>query len=337
MGKKYKAVQITEPRKFELVERELAEPGEGQVRIRVEACGVCHSDAAAVEGGLPGVTYPRVPGHEVIGRIDAVGKGVSFWCVDQRVGVGFLAGNCGECRYCRKGDFVSCVNQQWTGTHIDGGYAEFMIAKESGLVAIPNDANAAEAAPLLCAGVTTYNALRNSGARPGDLVAVQGIGGLGHLGVQFANKMGFEVVAIARGTDKEAVAKKLGAHRYIDSKAADPAKALQEMGGAKVILSTVPDSKAMSALMAGLMPRGKLVAVGIGSEPITISPVDLILSVRSVEGSLTGSAMDVEETINFAALENITPIIETMPLAKAEEAYQRMISGKAHLRVVLTM
>src|SRR2546426_4527596 len=258
----YRAVQVTSPGKFELVNRPLLDPPAGKVRIRVEACGICHSDSVTVEELVPVITYPRVPGHEVVGKIDAIGEGVTGWRIGQRVGVGYLGGHCGVCIYCRRGDFVNCANQPWSGAHFDGGYAESMIAIPSGLVSIPDGLDAVDAAPLLCAGLTTFNALRRSSAEPGDLVAVLGIGGLGHLGVQFAVHMGFRVAAIARGAEKEPLAKQLGAHHYIDSKAGDPAAALQALGGAKVILATASDSKSMSELVGGLLPRGKMIVAG---------------------------------------------------------------------------
>jgi len=337
MSNTYRAVQVTKPGHLEVVERKIVAPERGQVLIRIEACGICHSDAATVEGGFPGIIFPRVPGHEVAGKIDTVGEGVTDWKVGQRVGVGFLGGHCGKCRFCRKGDFVNCLHQAMSGIHYDGGYAEYMIAKESGLVEIPDELNSIEAAPLLCAGVTTFNALRKSGARPGDLVAIQGIGGLGHLGVQFAKHMGFKVAAVARGPEKASQAKRLGAHLYIDASAGDPAKALQALGGAQVILSTAPSSAAMSSLIPGLARGGKFIVAGAGSEPIAVSPMDLLFGTRTIAGTLTGSAMDAEDTLNFSVLENIRASIETLPLEKAQEAYRRMMSGKANLRVVLTM
>jgi D-arabinose 1-dehydrogenase-like Zn-dependent alcohol dehydrogenase len=259
MSRTYKAVPATQPGKLEIVERSIVEPAFGQVRIRVEACGVCHSDAITVEGGFPGLTFPRVPGHEVIGKIEAIGPGVQGWKEGQRVGVGFMGGHCGHCESCRRGDFVNCQNQPISGVHSDGGCAEMMIAQASGLAAIPDDLLPIEAAPLLCTGLTTFNGLRNSKARPGELVAIQGVGGLGHLGIQFARRMGFQVVAIARGSEKEALARKLGAHNYIGSNAQDPAAALQALGGARLILATAANSKSMSSLLGGLAPRGQLI------------------------------------------------------------------------------
>lgn len=288
MNKTYKAAQATKPGKLEIVERAIIEPASGQVRIRVEACGVCHTDALTVEGVFPGISYPRVPGHEVIGKIEAVGPNVQGWKVGQRVGVGLMAGHCGHCQSCRRGDYVNCQNQSMAGIFIDGGYAEKMIAPAVGLAAIPDDFLSAEAAPLLCAGLTTFNGLRNSKARPGELVAIQGVGGLGHLGIQYAKHMGFRVVAIARGKEKEDLAKKLGAHHYIDSGAQDPVAALQALGGARVILATAANSKSMSPLIGGLAPRGQLVVAGAGgNDPIEVNSVPLLFPhTRSCRGVL---------------------------------------------------
>jgi D-arabinose 1-dehydrogenase-like Zn-dependent alcohol dehydrogenase len=337
MSTKYKAVEVTRPGVFTLTERPLTDPPAGQVRLRVEACGVCHSVSGTVDAVLPGITYPRVPGHEVVGKIDALGQGVSGWKIGQRVGVGFLGGHCGQCQSCRRGDFVNCTNQPVSGAHFDGGYAEVMMAFPNGLVAIPEGLSSVEAAPLLCAGITTFNALRRSGAIPGDLVAILGIGGLGHLGVQFASHMGFKVVAIARGDEKEQLAKKLGAHHYIDSNAGDPAAALKALGGAKVILATASDSKAMSAIMGGLATRGRMIVVGAGAEAIQVSPFQLLFSSVGVEGALTGSPIDNEDTLAFSLLKGVKPMIETFPLEKAEEGYRKMVSNKARFRIVLTM
>src|SRR5215469_16045464 len=284
----YRAVQVSKPGRLDVVERELTAPPPGKVRIRVEACGVCHSDSATVDGIFPGVTYPRVPGHEAVGRIDALGDGVQGWAVGQRVGVGFLGGSCGYCEFCRNGDLVHCRNQEYTGIHRDGGYAEVMTAKASGLVSVPDDLSSVDAAPLLCAGLTTFSALRNSPAKPADLVAVLGIGGLGHLGVQYAQRMGFEVAAIARGSGTAELAKKLGAHHYIDSAAGDPAAALQALGGAKVILITAPSGKTVAETFKGLRPGGVSVVVSLGSEPIEASSLDLIFGSRKLAGALTG-------------------------------------------------
>src|SRR2546425_5324994 len=336
MSRTYKAVQATQPGKLEIVEREIIEPAFGQVRIRVEACGVCHSDALTVEGGFPGLAYPRVLGHEVIGKIEAIGPGVQGWKEGQRVGVGYMGGHCGHCQYCRRGDFVNCQNQPISGVHRDGGYAEIMIAQASGLAAIPDDFAPTEAAPLLCAGLTTFNGLRNSKARPGELVAIQGVGGLGHLGIQFARRMGFQVAAIARGAEKETLAKKLGAHHYIDSNAQDPVAALQALGGAHLILATAANSKSMSPLLGGLAPRGQLIVAGAGGdEPISVDPVPLLFGMRSLAGTMTGSSIDAEDTLSFSSLQQIRPMIETVPLADAAEAYGRMMRDEARFRIVL--
>jgi D-arabinose 1-dehydrogenase-like Zn-dependent alcohol dehydrogenase len=336
MNRTYKAAQVTQPGKLEVVERTMVEPGFGQVRIRVEACGVCHTDALTVEGGFPGLTYPRVPGHEVIGKIEAIGSGVHGWKEGQRVGVGYMGGHCGYCGNCRRGDFVNCRNQPISGTSTDGGYAEIMIAQASGLVSIPDDLLSTEAAPLLCAGLTTFNGLRNSKARPGELVAIQGVGGLGHLGIQFARRMGFQVAAIARGPEKESPARKLGAHHYIDSNAQDPVAALQTLGGARLILATAANSKSMSPLLGGLAPRGQLIVAGAGgSEPIAVDPVLLLFGMRSIAGTMTGSSIDAEDTLSFSSRQGIRPMIETVPLANAAEAYGRMMRNEARFRIVL--
>ena len=333
-----KVAQISKPGAgFEVVEREIPEPGAGQVRIKVQACGVCHSDALTVEGAWPGIQYPRVPGHEVAGIIDEVGEGVSVWTKGQRVGVGWHGGHDNTCRECRRGDFRNCRNQKIAGVSYDGGYEQYMVAPVEALVSIPESLNDAEAAPLLCAGITTYNALRHSGAFPGDLVAVQGIGGLGHLGVQFANKFGYRVVAIGRGPRDAALAKKLGASVYIDSKATNAAEELQKLGGAKVILATAPDSKAMSELIDGLGPNGKLIVVGATFDPIEVTPIQLIGGSKSIQGWAAGTPADSEDTLRFAELSGVRPMIETYPLEQAAEAYARMLSGKAEFRVVLTM
>ena len=337
MKRTYRAVQVTKPGNLEVVEREVTTPGPGQVRIRVEACGVCHSDVLTVEGADPNIRYPRVPGHEVIGKIDALGEGVSLWKVGQRVGVGFLAGYCGHCTPCREGDFVNCQNQPVSGVASDGGYAEVMIADAHALAAVPDALAPTEAAPLLCAGLTTYNAIRNAPARTGDLVAIQGIGGLGHLGVQFANRMGFRVAALGTGADKEELARTLGAHHYIDTKREDPATALQALGGAKLILATAPSGKAMSRLIGGLRARGRMVVVGVGTDPIEVNPAELVFGTRSLEGALTGSPIDAEEALAFSLLAGVRPRIETMPLEAAAEAYGKMMKGEARFRMVLVM
>jgi len=333
-----KAVQVSKPGgNFEIVERPIPEPARGQVRIKVEACGICHSDALVKEGHWPGIQYPRVPGHEIAGRIDAVGADVTLWKRGQRVGVGWHGGHDFTCEACRRGDFLLCQVGKITAISFDGGYAEYMIANAEAVAAIPDDLPADQAAPLLCAGITVYNSLRNSGARGGDLVAVQGIGGLGHLGIQYARQMGFRTVAIGRGGDKGPLARKLGAHEYVDTSAGAPAEALQKLGGARVILATAPDSKAISPLVDGLAANGKLVIVGASPEPLTITPLQLIGARRSIQGWPSGTAKDSEDTMQFSALTGVRPMIERYPLEKAADAYQQMISGKARFRVVLTM
>jgi len=330
-------VQVAGPgQPLELVERELRDPGPGEARVRVEACGVCHSDAFTVEGWMPGIEYPRVPGHEIAGTIDAVGKDVTPWEVGQRVGVGWFGGNCGHCDPCRRGDMISCQNGLVPGVAYDGGYADHVIVPRSALASIPDELSAEEAAPLLCAGITTFNALRESGAGPGELVAILGIGGLGHLGVQFARKMGFETVAIARGTDKKDLAEKLGAHHYIDSTASDVAAALQELGGASTILATVTASEAMSAAVGGLRARGRMIVVGASADPMEIPPFALIPGSTGVIGHASGTSKDSEDTLQFSALQDVRPSIETYPLEEAAAGYARMMSGEARFRVVLT-
>jgi D-arabinose 1-dehydrogenase-like Zn-dependent alcohol dehydrogenase len=322
---------------FELVEREIPEPGPGHVRIKVQACGVCHSDVLTKEGSWPGIQYPRVPGHEVAGTIDEVGAGVSAWQKGQRVGVGWHGGQDGTCLSCRRGDFRNCRNLKICGISYDGGYQQYMLAPVEALVPIPESLGAAEAAPLLCAGITTFNALRHSGVFPGDLVAVQGVGGLGHLGIQFANKFGYKVAAIGRGSENAPLAKKLGASVYIDSKATNPADELQKLGGAQVILATGPNSKAMSELIDGLGPNGKLMVIGAAFDPIEVTPIQLINGSRTIQGWASGTPADEEDTLRFAELSGVRPMIETYPLEKAGEAFARMMSGKAQFRVVLTM
>lgn len=334
---KMHAVQVTAANgPFELVERDIPEPAPEQVRIKVQACGVCHSDAFTKMGAFPGIRYPRVPGHEVVGIVDKVGGAVPNWRAGQRVGVGWHGGHCGHCPSCRRGDFITCANAQIPGISYDGGYAEYMVAPFEAVAAIPDELKAAEAAPLLCAGITTYNALRNSGARPGDLVAVLGIGGLGHLGVQFAAKMGCRTVAIARGADKGPLARQLGAHHYIDSVSQDVPGTLNKLGSARVILSTVTSSKAISAAAGGLAVDGKMIVVGVSPEPIEISPLLLILGRRSIGGWPSGTSSDSEDTLTFSALADIRPMIETMPLERAADAYERMMSGAARFRMVIT-
>lgn len=335
MGK-MRAVQVEKPQgPFQIVERDIPEPGPAMVRIKVQACGICHSDSITKDGLFPGIQYPRVPGHEVAGVIDAIGPGVTEWKVGSRVGVGWHGGHCGQCENCRRGDFIACRKLQMPGISYDGGYADYMIAPVNALAAIPDTLSAQEAAPLMCAGITTFNALRHSGAGPGDLVAILGLGGLGHLAVQFAVKMGFHTVAIARGKDKEPLAKKLGAHVYIDSQAQDVAGELKKLGGAKVVLATVTHSKAMSATVEGLGVDGKLLIVGAAPEALEISPLSLIMSRRSVVGWPSGTATDSQDTMHFSALTSVSPMIETFPLDKAPEAYDLMMSGKARFRVVL--
>jgi D-arabinose 1-dehydrogenase-like Zn-dependent alcohol dehydrogenase len=322
---------------FQIVEREIPKPGAGQVLIKVQACGVCHSDVLTKEGALPGIQYPRVPGHEVAGLIEELGAGVSSWKKGQRVGVGWHGGHDGTCLQCRRGDFRNCVNQQISGISYDGGYQQYMVAPVEALVSIPESLSAVEAAPLLCAGITTFNALRHSGALPDDLVAVQGIGGLGHLGIQFANKFGYKVAAIGRGSENAALAKKLGATVYIDSKATNAAEELQKLGGAQVIVATAPNSKAMSELIDGLGPNGKLMVIGAAFDPIEVTPAQLIFGSKSIQGWAAGTPTDSEDTLKFAELTGVRPMIETYPLEKAGEAYARMMSGNAQFRVVLTM
>jgi propanol-preferring alcohol dehydrogenase len=332
----YQAVQAAAPGRLELVRKPIRDPGPDEVWIRVEACGVCHSDSATVEAMFP-IDWPRVPGHEAVGRIDALGAHIQGWVVGQRVGVGFLGGFCGYCEYCRGGDLVNCRNQEFTGIHRDGGYAEMLIAKASGLMSIPDDLSSVDAAPLLCAGITTFSALRNAPAKAGDLVAVLGIGGLGHLGVQYARKMGFEVAAIARGADKVELAKKLGAHHYIDSAATDPAAALQTLRGAKVILITASGGKTVSETFKGLRRGGVSIVLGVGPEPIEASSTDLIFQSRTLEGALTGNPATGDATLRFSALSGVSAMIETEPLEQAAAAYAKMMSGKARFRMVLTM
>lgn len=333
-----KAVQISKPGgNFEVVERPIPEPQRGQVRIKVEACGICHSDALVKEGYWPGIQYPRVPGHEIAGRIDKVGPDMTQWKTGQRVGVGWHGGHCFVCDPCRRGDFINCKVEKITAIDFDGGYAEYMIAPAEAVALMPDDLPSDEAAPLLCAGITVFNALRNSGARAGDLVAVHGIGGLGHLGIQYARQMGFRTVAIGRGGDKQTLAKKLGAHQYIDTSAADPVETLQKMGGARIILATAPDSKAMSAVFNGLSERGTLIVVGAGFDPLSVTPIQLIQGSRTLRGWASGTARDSQDTLEFSAFSGVRPMIERYPLEKAADAYGQMISGKARFRVVLTM
>jgi len=322
---------------LEIVDREIPQPGPGQVRIRVQACGVCHSDVLTKEGGFPGLVYPRVPGHEVAGVIDEAGPGVTQWKPGQKVGVGWHGGHDGTCLACRRGDFVNCASSKVTGLSYDGGYEEYIVAPVDAVARMPESLDAAEAAPLMCAGITTFNALRHSGALPSDLVAIQGMGGLGHLGIQFAQKFGYQVVAIGRGPENALLAKKLGASEYIDSVRTDAAAELQKRGGARVILATAPSSKAMSSLVAGLGVNGKLMVVGAAPDPIEVMPAQLIFGTRSIQGWASGIPTDSEDTLRFAELTGVRPMIEKYPLEHAEDAYARMMSGKAQFRVVLTM
>jgi D-arabinose 1-dehydrogenase-like Zn-dependent alcohol dehydrogenase len=333
-----KVAQVPKPgADFQIVEREIPQPGPGHVRIKVQACGVCHSDELTKEGAWPGIQYPRVPGHEVAGIIDELGPGVSEWTKGQRAGVGWHGGHDGTCLWCRRGDFRNCRNMKITGISYDGGYQQYMLAPVEALTAMPAGLGDAEAAPLLCAGITTYNALRHSGAFPGDLVAVQGVGGLGHLGIQFANKFGYKVAAIGRGPQNAPLAKRLGANVYIDSKATNAAGELQQLGGAQVILATAPNSKSMSELIDGLGPNGKLIVVGAAFDPIEVTPIQLITGSRTIQGWAAGTPADAEDTLRFAELTGVRPMIETYPLERAGEAYARMMSGNAQFRVVLTM
>lgn len=335
---KMKVAQVSQPGSpFELVEREIPQPGQGQVRIQVMACGICHSDVFTKENAFPGIEYPRVPGHEVAGVVDEVGPGVAAWQKGQRVGVGWHGGHCGNCVNCRRGDFINCVDLKVTGIHYDGGYEEYMVAPQNAIAALPDGISFEEAAPLLCAGITTYNSLRHSGALPGDLVAVEGIGGLGHLALQYASKFGFKVAAISRGPENAALATKLGAHHYIDSRATNVAEELQKIGGVRVILATAPTGKSKSTLVDGLATDGKMVVVGASQEPIEVSPIQLIHGRRTIQGWPSGAPADSEDTLRFSVLSGVRPMIEKFPLERANEAYDRMITGKAEFRAVLTM
>jgi D-arabinose 1-dehydrogenase-like Zn-dependent alcohol dehydrogenase len=334
---KMRAVQVSRANgPLELVEREVPEPGDGSVRIKVEACGICHSDSMVKSGAMPGIKYPRIPGHEVVGTVEALGSDVIGVAQGQRVGVGWHGGYCGHCNACRHGDFFACQSGRITGLTYDGGYADYMIAHSSALALLPEGLSPIEAGPLVCAGVTTFNALRNSGARPGDTVAILGIGGLGHLGVQFAAKMGFRTIAIARGSDKEALARKLGAHQYIDSQAQDVAMELNKFGGAKVILATVTNAEAMAATLGGLAVHGKLLIVGAPHDPLKVPVLVLIGGRRSVMGWYSGTAIDSQDTLEFSLLTGVAAMTEVYPLERAAEAYERMMSGKARFRVVLS-
>jgi D-arabinose 1-dehydrogenase-like Zn-dependent alcohol dehydrogenase len=333
-----KAAQIGRPGgTWELVERDIPKPAAGQVRLAVEACGICHSDVLVKEGLWPGMQYPRVPGHEVAGRIDAIGSGVSEWKPGQRVGVGWHGGHCFQCERCRRGDFAMCVNRKVTGFDFDGGYAEYMIAAAAALAAIPDELPANEAGVFMCAGVTVFNALRHSGARAGDIVAVHGIGGLGHLGIQYSRRMGFQTVAVGRGKDKEALARTLGAHHYVDADASDAAAELRKLGGARVILATAPNAQAISSLLDGLSVDGTLLVPAAPAEPLSVGVFSLIAGRRSVAGWYSGTAMDSQDTLRFSVLSGVRPMNEVFPLERVGEAYERMLSGKARFRVVLAV
>jgi D-arabinose 1-dehydrogenase-like Zn-dependent alcohol dehydrogenase len=332
-----RAIQVGEAGgAFELVEREVPTPGPGEALVRVQACGICHSDSFAKDGGFPGVSHPLVPGHEIAGKIEALGEGVHGWEPGQRVGVGWFGGNCNYCEPCRRGNLIGCQNMEIPGITSDGGYADYVLVKASALALIPDQLAAEDAAPLLCAGITTFNALRHSGASGGDLVAILGLGGLGHLGVQFAAKLGFETVSIARGAEKARLAAKLGAHHYIDSTAQDPAEELRKLGGANVVLSTITNADAVTAVIGGLGPRGKLVIVGASMEPMQIPPAMLIGGNTTIAGHASGTSRDSEDTLGFSVLADVRPMIETFPLEQASEAYERMLSGDARFRTVLT-
>lgn len=331
-----RAMQVSERGgDLEMVEREVPSPGRGEALVRVHACGVCHSDAFAKEGGFPGVSYPVVPGHEIAGEIDSLGEGVEGWEAGQRVGVGWFGGNCGHCEPCRRGQLIHCENGGIPGVTFDGGYADYVVVPASALASMPDELSAEEAAPLLCAGVTTYNALRESDARAGDLVAILGVGGLGHLGVQFASKLGFETVAIARGREKEELARELGARHYIDSTEQDPAKELAALGGAKVVLATVTNPQAMTAVIGGLGVRGTLLVVGASMNPIEVPPAMLIGGATAIAGHPSGTSMDSEDALAFSALAGVRPVIETLPLEEAAAAYDKMMQGDARFRMVL--
>jgi D-arabinose 1-dehydrogenase-like Zn-dependent alcohol dehydrogenase len=334
---KMRAIEVSEPgADFKLVERDVPVPGFGEALVRVHACGICHSDSFAKHGGYPGMSHPLVPGHEIAGAVAALGEGVHGWEVGQRVGVGWFGGNCGYCEWCRRGSLIDCENMEIPGITIDGGYADYVVVKANAMASMPDELGDDEAAPLLCAGITTFNALRHSGARGGDRVAVLGVGGLGHLGVQFAVRLGYETVAIARGTDKEPLARTLGSHHYIDSTAGDPGQELAQLGGADVILSTVTSADAMAAVFSGLRPRGKLVVVGASMDPIGVPAAALIGGSRSIQGHASGTSRDSEDTLAFCALSGVRPMIETRPLEQVNEAYEKMMRGDARFRMVLT-
>jgi D-arabinose 1-dehydrogenase-like Zn-dependent alcohol dehydrogenase len=332
-----RSVRVSKPKgPLEIEERDFPEPGARQVRIKVQACGICHSDSVTKEGLFPGIEYPRAPGHEIAGVIDIIGKDIIGWKTGQRVGVGWHGGNCGRCESCRRGDFITCSYLQIPGISYDGGYADYMIAPTEALASIPDKLSTTEAAPMMCAGITTYNALRNSGAREGDVVAIFGVGGLGHLGIQFAAKMGFNTVAIGRGKDEEELVKKLGARIYINNRSQDVAQELTKLGGAKVILATVPSGKAMSSVLGGLSVNGKLIVVGASDETIEVPPFLMLLGRRSIMGWPSGTSIDSQDTLSFSALSGVRSMNETFPLERAAEAYDRMMSGKASFRCVLT-
>jgi D-arabinose 1-dehydrogenase-like Zn-dependent alcohol dehydrogenase len=333
-----KVAQVSKPgAPFEIVEREIPQPGPGQVRIKVEACGICHSDSLTKNGLYPGIQYPRVPGHEISGVVDAVGTGVAPWKTGQRVGVGWHGAHCFICDPCRRGEFILCRNGKVTGIHFDGGYGEYVVVPAEAIAAMPDGISADEAAPLLCAGITVFNSMRNSGTRSGDLVAVQGIGGLGHLGVQYARQMGFHTVAIGRGGDKEPLAKKLGAHAYIDSGSVDPVAEVKKMGGARLILATAPDAKSISSMVGALAEKGKLLVVGVPHDPISVNVMQIVGGKLDAQGWPSGSSIDSEDTLRFSVLTGVRPMIEKYPLEKVNEAYEQMSSGRVRFRVVLTM
>jgi len=334
---KMRAVQVSHAGgPFEIVEREIPDPGAGSVRIKVQACGICHSDSLTKEGSIPGISYPRVPGHEVVGIVDAVGSGVAGWTPGQRAGLGWNGGYCGYCDNCRRGNFFACQTATFiTGITSDGGYADYTIARAEALARVPEELSAVEAAPLMCAGITTFNCLRNSGARPGDLVAVLGLGGLGHLGVQFASKMGFKTVAIARGQDKEPLAKSLGAWRYIDSRAQDPSAELHKLGGAKVVLATVTAGDAMAAVLGGLGVHGTMMVIGAAAS-LELSPAGLIAECHGIKGWYSGTSIDSQDTLSFSVMTGVRSMNEVFPLERVNEGYERMLSGKVRFRAVLT-
>jgi D-arabinose 1-dehydrogenase-like Zn-dependent alcohol dehydrogenase len=332
-----RSVQVTKPKgPFKIVERDIPEPGTRHVRIKVQACGVCHGDSITKEGLFPGIQYPKVPGHEIAGVIDAIGNNVIEWKTGQRVGVGWHGGHCGHCESCRRGDFLLCTYAQVPGISYDGGYADYIIAPTEALASIPDELSATDAAPMMCAGVTTYNALRNSGAREGDIVAIMGVGGLGHLGIQFASKMGFKTIAIARGNDKEQLVKKLGAIHYIDSKSQNPVEELLKLGGAKIILGTGPGGKALSSVLGGLAVNGKLITIGASDEPLEVSPNFLLSGRRSIIGWNSGTSIDSQDTLSFSVLTGVRSMNEVFPIERAAEAYELMMNGNVRFRAVLT-